>query len=123
MTRSVRIDTTTVVEPDTIGNVLRQKNRAVHIDIVEQWQKLSDCRDPNGRFGHAADHDFQVEPAGVGDHPSRGRKAAAFDELDVDALEHSGATCDVVFDDAAFVRNDRTGEGPQAKARHAAQRP
>jgi len=42
-------------------------------------------------------------------HAAGGRKATAFDELDVDALENTGAASYVAFDDAAFVGDDRQG--------------
>ena len=56
---------------DTRGDIFGQQQCAIHVDIVQQWQQLRDCRHADCRFGHASDHDFQSELTRAINHSPR----------------------------------------------------
>ena len=66
--------------------------------------------DEQAALEHAPDHELAFCGTAFLDHPQGRRDAAALHELDVESIEMPGDALDVIFRDAAFIREDRQSE-------------
>ena len=94
------------VEADAVEEVVGDEEVAVQVGEIDGGGELGGGGDGAGGFGHAAEHDFQSEPAGEFHHLVRVPEAAAFHQLDVDAVEYAHGPLHIVQSLDGFVAED-----------------
>ena len=84
-TRPIGRDNFTVYELGATKEIIFYQQRPIQVGPVGQGGKLGGGGDRAGGFGHAAEHHFQLQLPGEGDHLVRFVQPRAFHELDINA--------------------------------------
>ena len=94
------------VEADAVEEVVGDEEVAVQVGEIDGGGELGGGGDGAGGLGHAAEHDLEPEPAGEVHHLVRIPQAAAFHQLDIDAVEKAHGPADIVQTLDGFVAVD-----------------
>ena len=82
---------------------------AVEVGPFHQGQELGGGAVQQAAVRVAAEHHPEAEPAGAAGHQQRFREAAAFEQLDIDAIHHRGQAQHIGQIPAALIGHQGQG--------------
>jgi len=97
----------TTLDRRALIRIVGEQCGTVKVSVIEQRRKVSSGGDAEAGLDHTAAHHDHAVRTRRGDHSQRFTQAAAFRELDVDAVDDAGELRDVTRDNARFVGDDR----------------